>query len=140
MQKVNKLLVLCTGNSCRSQMMHGYLNHFGGDQVEVYSAGVETHGVNPFAIGVMAEDGVLIHDHTSNHVSEYDDLEIDVVITVCNHAKEVCPVFPNAKKVVHHAFSDPSMGSGTSKELIAAFRKTRDEIKSFATEYIEELL
>lgn len=136
MQKEIKVLVLCTGNSCRSQMMHGYLNHFGGDHIDVYSAGVETHGVNPFAIGVMAEEGVLIHENTSNHINEYDKLQFDVVITVCDHAKEVCPVFPNAKKVVHHAFVDPSHGSGTSKELITAFRKTRDEIKRFAGDFV----
>jgi len=120
-------------------MMHGYLEHYGGDQVQVYSAGVETHGVNPFAIGVMAEDGVLIHQHTSNHVNKYDDIQFDVVITVCDHAKEVCPIFPNAKRVVHHAFNDPSAGSGTSKDLIAAFRKTREEIKTFATDFISKI-
>ena len=137
---MKKILVLCTGNSCRSQMMHGYLQDMAGDSAKVYGAGVETHGVNPFAIGVMAEDGVFIHDHTSNHVDEYADIDFDLVITVCDHAKEQCPIFPNAKKVVHHAFSDPSGGEGSAKELIAAFRKTRDEIKNYAKGVVEEQL
>ncbi len=134
-----KILVLCTGNSCRSQMMHGYLDHFSDDSVEVVSAGVETHGVNPFAIGVMAEDGVFIHNHTSNHVDEYLGSGVDVVITVCDHAKTLCPIFPEKTKVVHHPFSDPSGLSGDAKLLIKAFRATRDEIKEFAREFVMDL-
>jgi len=137
---MKKILVLCTGNSCRSQMMHGSLQAMGGDNVKVYSAGVETHGVNPFAIGIMAEDQVFIHDHSSNHVDEYSDINFDLVITVCDHAKEVCPIFPNAKTVKHHAFSDPSGKEGSAKELIGAFRTTRDEIKDYAQEIIKELI
>jgi len=109
-----------------------------GDQAKIYSAGVETHGVNPFAIGIMAEDGVYIHDHSSNHVDEYADVDFDLAITVCDHAKEICPIFPNAIETRHHAFSDPSQGQGTAKELIGAFRKTRDQIKEYAGNLVKE--
>lgn len=136
---MKKILVLCTGNSCRSQMAHGYLQHFGGDKVTVYGAGVETHGVNPFAIGVMAEDGVNIANHTSNLIDDYMDIEFDLIITVCDHAKETCPYFPSSAKTIHHSFSDPSQKSGTAKELIQAFRNTRDEIKAFSQKLISEL-
>lgn len=135
---MKKILILCTGNSCRSQMMHGYMQDMFGDQAKVYGAGVETHGVNPFAIGVMAEDGVFIHDHTSNHVDEYAEVEFDLVVTVCDHAKEQCPIFTNAKEVRHHAFSDPSGKEGSAKELIKAFRATRDEIKEYAQNTVNE--
>ncbi len=132
-----KILVLCTGNSCRSQMMHGWLQHYGGGEFDVFSAGVETHGVNPFAIGVMAEKGVLIHDHSSTLVDEYLDIPMDLVITVCDHAQERCPIFPKATKVIHHNFKDPSKMTGTSKELITAFRACRDEIDAFAKKIVE---
>lgn len=135
---MKKILVLCTGNSCRSQMMHGYLQDMAGETAKIYSAGVETHGVNPFAIGVMAEDAVHIHDHSSNHVDEYQEIHFDLVITVCDHAREICPIFPNANETRHHAFNDPSHGEGSAKELIAAFRKTRDEIKDFAAALVKE--
>jgi len=135
---MKKILILCTGNSCRSQMMHGYLQDMAGERAKVYSAGVETHGINPFAIGVMAEDGVFIHDHTSNHVEEYAEVNFELVITVCDHAAEQCPVFPNASEVRHHAFSDPSGKEGTAKDLVAAFRKTRDEIKDYAEVLVNE--
>ncbi|MET0760222.1 MAG: arsenate reductase ArsC, partial [Flavobacterium sp.] len=135
---MKKILVLCTGNSCRSQMAHGYLQHFGKDKVQVYSAGVEVHGLNPFAVGIMAEDGIDISKHTSNHVDEYKDIDFDFdyVITVCDNAKEACPFFPTKTKTIHHSFEDPSKASGTAKELIAEFRKVRDEIKEFSKEFI----
>ena len=128
---MKKLLVLCTGNSCRSQMAHGYFQHFGKGEWEVYSAGVETHGVNPIAIGVMAEDGIDISDHTSNHVDEYADIEFDVVLTVCDSAKERCPFFPAKIKRIHHSFEDPAQVSGTASEVIQSFRRIRDEIKAY---------
>ena len=96
-----RILVLCTGNSCRSQIAHGYLEKMGGSIVEVYSAGVETHGVNPKAIITMAEDGIDISNHTSNNVDEYRNINFDYVITVCDNAKERCPWFPtNAIKII----------------------------------------
>ena len=133
---MKKILVLCTGNSCRSQMAHGYLQHFGKNEVEVYSAGVEIHGLNPFAVGIMAEDGIDISKHTSNHVDEYQDIIFDYVITVCDNAKEACPFFPTKTKTTHHSFEDPSKASGTAKELITEFRKVRDEIKDFSRAFI----
>ena len=120
--------------------MHGYLQDMAGDAAKIYSAGVETHGVNPFAIGIMAEDGVFIHDHSSNHVDEYKDVDFDLAITVCDHAKEICPIFPNAKETRHHAFSDPSQKEGSAKQLIGAFRMTRDDIKEFAQKLIGEVV
>ena len=134
-----KILVLCTGNSCRSQIAHGYLNFFGGDLVEVFSAGVETHGVNPRAIKTMLEDGIDISQHTSNHVDEYADVDFDFIITVCDHAKENCPFIasPNAVRV-HHDFFDPSKLVGTDQEKHAAFLKARTEIKDYMNAFVAE--
>jgi arsenate reductase len=136
---MKKILVLCTGNSCRSQMAHGYLQHFGKNEVQIYSAGVEIHGLNPFAVGIMAEDDIDISKHTSNHVDEYQDITFDYVITVCDNAKEACPFFPTKTKTIHHSFEDPSKSSGTAKELIAEFRKVRDEIKDFSRGFIAKM-
>ena len=136
---MKKILVLCTGNSCRSQMAHGYLQYFGKEKVQVYSAGVEIHGLNPFAVGIMAEDEIDISKNTSNHVDEYSEIVFDFVITVCDNAKEACPFFPTQTKTIHHSFEDPSKASGTAKELIAEFRKVRDEIKGFSEQFILNL-
>src|ERR1051326_7352521 len=103
---MKKILVLCTGNSCRSQLAEGYLRYFAGDKAEVFSAGVETHGVNPRAIAVMAEDGIDISRHTSNNMNEYKGIDFDYVITVCDNAKERCPVFPSQSKKFHQNFPD----------------------------------
>ncbi|SFT06089.1 arsenate reductase [Zhouia amylolytica] len=135
---MKNILVLCTGNSCRSQMAHGYLKQFTANKANIYSAGVEIHGLNPFAVGIMAEDGVDISKHTSNHVDEYSNIDFDFVITVCDHANESCPVFIGKTKKIHHDFSDPSKASGTAKELIEAFRNTRDEIKEFCHKFAKE--
>lgn len=132
-----KVLVLCTGNSCRSQMAHGYLEKFAGDHAEIYSAGIETHGVNPIAIGVLAEDGVLIHQHTSNNVDEYKNILFDHVITVCDHANEVCPYFPGTTIRHHHSFPDPAKTSGTVKEILVSFRTVRDQIKEYCRDFAD---
>ena len=134
--KKTTILVLCTGNSCRSQSAHGYLAHFGGEAVHVYSAGVETHGVNPKAIQVMAEDGLDISSHTSNNVNEYTDVEFDWVITVCDNAKERCPWFPSNAQKVHYNFPDPAKATGTEEEVMDEFRRVRDMIKDFCREFI----
>src|SRR3954468_19407202 len=105
---MKKVLVLCTGNSCRSQIAEGYLRHFGGNNIEVYSAGVETHGVNPLAIATMQEDGIDISHQTSNNVEEYRNIGFDYLITVCDNARERCPVFPAEARKFHHNFPDPS--------------------------------
>ncbi|GAB4027464.1 arsenate reductase ArsC [Spirosoma gilvum] len=135
---MKRILVLCTGNSARSQMAEGYLQTFAdrsdhGDRVEVYSAGVAPHGVNPLAIQVMAEDGIDISHHTSNHVDEYTDLPFDYVITVCDNAREQCPYFPSSAEMIHHSFPDPA-GSLTS------FRQVRDLIKAYSLEFVQNHL
>ncbi|PRX57325.1 arsenate reductase ArsC [Flagellimonas meridianipacifica] len=138
---MKNVLVLCTGNSCRSQMAHGYLNYFQDSLANVYSAGIETHGLNPGAVSIMEEDGIDISNHTSNHVDEYEGIEWDYIITVCDHAKENCPFIPskNAERI-HHNFSDPSKVKGTREEIHEAFLKTREEIKDFMYEFVKEEL
>jgi len=130
MEKKN-ILVLCTGNSCRSQLAEGYLRHFHGHKANVYSAGVETHGVNPRAIATMAADGMDISGHTSNHVDEYLHIPFDLVLTVCDHASERCPIFPSTAQRIHHNFLDPAQAKGSEQEIMAAFVAVRDEIKLF---------
>jgi len=132
-----KILVLCTGNSCRSQIAHGYLNFFGGDLVEVFSAGVETHGVNPRAIKTMLEDGIDISNHTSNNVLEYSEIEFDYIITVCDNAKERCPYFPSKAQKFHHNFKDPAKCIGSENEIMHEFSKVRDTIKLYCKEFIQ---
>lgn len=123
---MKNILVLCTGNSCRSQMAHAYLQLFAGKRAAVYSAGVEVHGVNPKAVETLKEDGVDISSHTSNHVDEYAGVPFDFIITVCDNAKERCPYFPSTALRFHHNFSDPSKLKGSAGEVNSAFRKTRD--------------
>jgi len=135
-----KILVLCTGNSCRSQIAHGYLEHFGKDKVEVLSAGIETHGVNLRAIATMKEDGIDISHHTSNNVNEYSNIEFDYVITVCDNAKEHCPYFPAKVKMLHHNFPDPAKAKGTEAEVTAEFRRVREMIKSYCQDFINQYL
>lgn len=129
------ILVLCTGNSCRSQITEGYLRYFAKEKANIYSAGIETHGVNPKAIATMKEDNIDISNHTSNHIDEYKHINFDFVITVCDHAKEHCPFFPTKAKKFHHNFSDPSKAIGTNKEIEENFRKTREEIKYFCEKF-----
>jgi len=105
---MKNILVLCTGNSCRSQIAEGYLRHYGGESANVYSAGVETHGVNPRAISIMNEVGIDISKHTSNHVDEYANIDFDFIITVCDNAKERCPYFPSKAERFHYNFPDPA--------------------------------
>ena len=137
---MKKILVLCTGNSCRSQIAEGYLRQFGGNKAEVYSAGVETHGVNPRAIQVMKEDGIDISHHTSNNVNEYKDIDFDYVITVCDNAKERCPYFPSKAKKFHYNFPDPAKAKGTEEEVMQQFRTVREMIKRYSKEFVEENL
>jgi len=135
-----KILVLCTGNSCRSQIAEGYLRHFANGNAEVYSAGVETHGVNPKAIAIMQEDGIDISNHTSNNIDEYFDIDFDFVITVCDNAKERCPFFPTKAKKFHHNFSDPAKAKGTDEEINEQFREVRQQIKEYCERFIAENL
>jgi arsenate reductase len=134
------ILVLCTGNSCRSQLLHGYLQQELGNRATVYSAGVEVHGLNPRAVRVMAEDGVDISYHTSNHVDEYAHVPFDYVLTVCDHANEVCPVFPSSAKKLHHNFPDPAKAMGSEEEILLAFRQVRDQVKAYAHQFVAQQL
>lgn len=134
---MKNILVLCTGNSCRSQMAQGYLQQMAGDKAKVYSAGIDTHGVNPKAIKTMAEDGVDISHHTSNRIDEYRDVSFDIVLTVCDHAHENCPWFPGGAVRLHQNFEDPSKVEGTEEEIAQKFREARDKIKAYSKELIE---
>jgi arsenate reductase (thioredoxin) len=134
MQKRQKILFLCTGNSCRSQMAEGWARHLKGEVIEAYSAGIETHGLNPIAVKVMAEAGVDISRQRSKHVDELKAIEFDCVITVCDNAQESCPLFPGKTKVVHAGFDDPprlARNSKTQEETLEHYRRVRDEIRGF---------
>ena len=139
---MKNILVLCTGNSCRSQMAHGYLNHFlDNRKVKVYSAGIETHGLNPGAVSIMKEDGIDITSHTSNHVDEYAAINFDYIFTVCDHANENCPFIPSNNALrLHHNFYDPSKLVGTVQEKHAAFLKARNEIRGYFKSFVDENL
>lgn len=137
---MKRILVLCTGNSCRSQIAEGYLKHYAKGKAEVYSAGIETHGVNRGAIAVMKEDGIDISNNTSNNIDEYRNIYFDYVITVCDNAKEQCPVFPSTAKMFHQNFPDPAKATGTEDEIMQQFRNVRDEIKKFSKEFVTDNL
>jgi len=129
-----KVLFLCTGNSCRSQMAEGWTRHLKGGQVEACSAGIEPHGLNPLAVRAMAEAGVDISGQRSKHVDEWKDTGFDYVVTVCSHARENCPVFPGKVKVVHVGFDDPpalAAGAASETEAMVHYRRVRDEIRAF---------
>ena len=137
---MKNILVLCTGNSCRSQLAEGYLRHFAGDKANVYSAGVETHGLNPRAIATMKEDGIDISGHTSNNILEYTGVEFDYVITVCDNAKERCPYFPSNAQKFHYNFPDPAKATGTEAEIERAFNEVRDMIKVYCINFVKDNL
>lgn len=133
-----KVLFLCTGNSCRSQMAEGWTRALKGDAVEVYSAGIETHGLNQTAVTVMAEAGVDISTHTSKHIDNLRYIDFDAVITVCDNARETCPFFPGAKRMIHVGFADPPALAKTlaaqgadEEEQRNCYRRIRDEIRAF---------
>lgn len=133
MQKQN-LLFLCTGNSCRSQMAEGWAKSLKGDIFEVFSAGIETHGLNPYAIKVMAEVGIDISVHRSKNIQEFKNISLDYVVTVCGHANETCPIFSGNCKIVHHGFEDPpklAKDLTNEEEKLNCYRKVRDQIKEF---------
>jgi len=138
MNKKINILVLCTGNSCRSQMAEGYLRHFAGDKIAVYSAGIEVHGVNPRAIAIMKEDGIDISQHTSNHIDEYRDVPFDFLITVCDHAREHCPYFPSTAKIIHQSFPDPAKAIGSEDEIFNEFRTVRNAIRDYCSSFLLE--
>ena len=142
-----KILFLCTGNACRSQMAEGWTRHLKNDVIDVFSAGVETHGVDPRAVAVMKEAGVDISHHRSKHVKEFQDKQMDVVITVCDQAKESCPFFPADGKKVHQGFADPpalakdvAQKGGDENARLDCYRKVREEIRAFVEKLPDNVL
>jgi arsenate reductase len=130
----SKILFLCTGNSCRSQMAEGLARSFMSETIEAFSAGTEPRGLDHRAVVVMKEIGIDISGQRSKHVNEFEGTEFDYVITLCGHAAETCPVFPGKTKIVHHGFEDPpalASGSGTEEEALSHYRRIRDEIRAF---------
>ena len=137
-----KILFLCTGNSCRSQMAEGWAKHLRSDSIDAYSAGVEPHGMNKLAVAVMKESGVDISGHRSKHVDELKDVTFDYVVTVCDQAHETCPLFPGKTKVVHVGFDDPprlAKAARNEEEALGHYRSVRDEIRNFV-EHIDQYL
>ena len=142
-----KILFLCTGNSCRSQMAEGWARALKGDVIEAYSAGIETHGLNPSAVAVMAEAGLDISSHASKRVDDLADVPFDYVVTVCGHANETCPLWLGSKaKIIHVGFDDPpklaadlATAGADESEQLDCYRRVRDEIKAFVTKLPEVL-
>jgi len=134
---VKDILVLCTGNSCRSQMAEGYLRHFAKHRANIYSAGIETHGINPRAIQVMLEDEIDISNHTSNNIDEYTAIDFDLILTVCNNAEQNCPYFHSKALRFHYNFPDPAKAKGTEEEILQEFRANREMIKAYCEKFLK---
>jgi len=134
-----KILVICTGNSARSQIAEGFLKHYKKDW-EIYSAGINPKGLNPMAVEIMSEKGIDISGHKSKHFDLFLNKQFDYVITVCDNARESCPIFPGNAEYIHWNLKDPAAVEGTKEEKLAAFRKTRDEINYKISEFIKEFL
>jgi len=137
-----RVLFLCTGNSCRSQMAEGWTRRLKSDVIEPYSAGIETHGLNPNAVKVMAEAGVDISGQRSKHVKDLQDIEFDYVITLCDHASQHCPFFPGKARILHFGFDDPpklAQNAKTQREALNCYRRVRDGIRAFVEKLPEVL-
>ena len=130
-----RVLILCTGNSARSQMAEGLLRHDAGDRFEVFSAGVEPSRVRPEAVAVMQEIGIDLAGHRSKHVDEFAGESFDYVLTVCDNARESCPVFPGRTQQIHHSFADPAAFEGSQERRLAMFRRVRDEIREYLSKF-----
>jgi len=137
MSVIPRILVLCTGNSCRSQMAEGYLRHLAQGRAEVYSAGVEAHGLNPRAVLAMQLDDIDISHHRSQTVDDLPQVEFDHIITVCDNARERCPYLPGRGSRTHHRFADPAKATGTEAKVMAEFCKVRDEIKAWCEGFVK---
>jgi len=133
---MKKVIILCTGNSCRSQMAEGFLRKMAGAKAEIYSAGIEAHGLNPRAVSTMREAGIDISQHTSNVIDEYAGMEFDYVITVCDHANDNCPYLPAKIKRLHQSFPDPAKATGNEEEIQERFRDVRQKIEEFCTDFV----
>ena len=136
---MREVLILCTGNSCRSQMAEGLLLYFS-PNTKVYSAGTKPEKVNPFAIKAMAEIGIDISQNTSNHVDEYTHIDFDYVFTVCNNAKEICPTYPKVKHMIHQSFTDPADAKGTEQEQLRVYVEVRDQLSDYFKAFAENEL
>ena len=136
---MRRVLILCTGNSCRSQMADGLLSSFS-PETKVYSAGTKPEKVNPYAIKAMDQIGIDISENVSNHVDEYTDIAFDYVFTVCDNAKEICPIYPKAKQMIHHSFIDPADATGTEKEQLAVYVKVRDQLSDYFKDFVKNHL
>lgn len=136
---MRKILILCTGNSCRSQMAEGLLASFLSNY-KVYSAGTKPEMVNPFAIKAMAQIGIDISKKSSNHVDEYTDINFDYVFTLCDNAKEICPVYPKAKQMIHHSFFDPADTTGTDSEQLEFYVKVRNQLNDYFKDFVKNNL
>ena len=134
---MRKILVLCTGNSCRSQMAEGFIRHYTDSEVEVNSAGIIAYGLNPKVVQVMREIGIDISNHKSESVDKYLNDNFDLVVTVCDNAQEHCPNFPGSSKRLHHDFPDPTNATGTEEEILNEYRKVRDEIKHYCKDLVK---
>jgi arsenate reductase len=137
-----RILFLCTGNSCRSQMAEGWVRFLKHDVIDAYSAGIESHGINPYAVKIMAEAGIDISTQRSKNIDEFENVEFDYIITLCDHAKETCPMVPVNTKKIHVSFEDPAIYAyklTVEDEILYHFRKVRDEIKTFVEEMPEVL-
>ena len=136
---MKKALILCTGNSCRSQMAEGIFSYYS-STTKVYSAGTKPEKVNPYAVHVMEMIGIDISKNTSNHVNDYMHIDFDYVFTVCDNAKEVCPVFPNSNKIFHHSFIDPADAKGTQEEKLHVYSSVRDQLMDYFKDFIHNNL
>ena len=139
---MKNILVLCTGNSCRSQIAHGWLNYYtDSSKIQIYSAGIEAHGLNNMAVETMSEIGIDISHQKSNLISDYDEIQFDFIITVCDNAKERCPVFSYGEAIkIHRSFSDPALSTGTNEEQLNVYIDIRDQLKVFFQDFANQLL
>ena len=137
---MGRVIFLCTGNSCRSQMAEGWLRHLGGEQLEAFSAGTHPAGKNPLALCAMGEVGVDITGQESENLDKYAEQPFDYVITVCDRAREVCPVFPGGDRQLHWSFDDPAEAQGTDEERMPEFRRVRDEIRERIERFLGEMM
>ena len=135
---IDHVLIICTGNACRSQMAEGFFRYFGGNALIVYSAGLEAHGLNPTAVKVMAEAGVPIDQQTSQSLGDLPPVDFDIIITVCDHAQEHCPYIPGDARRLHAGFPDPAQAEGSEAEILQEFRRVRDQIRDFARDYCQK--
>jgi arsenate reductase len=137
---MKNILILCTGNSCRSQMAEGWIRYYAGDNANVYSAGIEAHGLNPHAVKVMADAMIDITKHKSKTVEELPTVEFDYIITVCDNAKEKCPFFPGKGLKLHKSFPDPAIFKGSAEDTLKQFSDVRDEIEDFCFDFVHSYI